>query len=138
MKDFLKFALPFLVVGSILMGWLEYAAVNSTINKIFSPVVQTVLGLPDALGSTLMYGFFRKELVVVMANSAFGVQDIAALPMSKEQILVFIIFVTLYFPCFSTFVVMWKEFGKKIVLISSLLSVAVALTAAFLVKILLI
>jgi len=138
MKNFLKFALPFLVVGSIFMGWLEYAAVNNTINKILSPVVQTVLGLPDALGSTLIYGFFRKELVLVMANSAFGVQNIAALPMSKEQILVFIIFVTLYFPCFSTFVVMWKEFGKKIVLISSVLSIAVALMAAFLVKILLI
>jgi ferrous iron transport protein B len=137
MKQFLKFAVPFLVAGSILMGWLEYAAVNDVINRVFSPVVNTVLGLPDQLGSTLVYGFFRKELVLVMANSAMGVREISHLPLSPEQILVFVVFVTLYFPCFSTFVVMWKEFGKKVVFISSLLSIAVALVAGFLVKIML-
>jgi ferrous iron transport protein B len=137
MKNFLKFAVPFLVVGSILMGWLEYAAVNDVINRFLSPLVQTVLGLDERLGSTLVYGFFRKELVVVMANSAFGIQEVAALPLTRAQVLVFIVFVTLYFPCFSTFIVMWKEFGKKVVLISSLLSVVVAVIAAFLVRLVL-
>ena len=138
MKSFLKFAVPFLIIGSIFMGWLEYAAVNEVINKVFSPLVETVLGLPDKLGSTLVYGFFRKELVLVMANSAFGVRNISSLPMSWQQILVFIVFVTLYFPCFSTFVAMWKEFGKKIVWLSALLSIVVASIAAFLVRIVLI
>lgn len=138
MKSFLKFAVPFLVVGSIFMGWLEYAAVNDVINRVLSPLVQTVLGLDERLGSTLVYGFFRKELVVVMANSAFGVKEVASWTLSKYQVLVFIVFVTLYFPCFSTFIVMWKEFGKKIVLISALLSVVVATIAAFLVRLVLI
>jgi Fe2+ transport system protein B len=96
------------------------------------------MGLPDQLGSTLVYGFFRKELVLVMANSAFAVKNISEIPMSPEQILVFIVFVTLYFPCFSTFVVMWKEFGKRVVFISSLLSIVVALLAAFLLRIVII
>ncbi len=138
MKSFLKFAVPFLVVGSIFMGWLEYAAVNDVINRVLSPLVQTVLGLDERLGSTLVYGFFRKELVVVMANSAFGVQEVAAWTLSRYQVLVFIVFVTLYFPCFSTFIVMWKEFGKRIVLISALLSLVVATIAAFLVRLVLI
>lgn len=137
MKQFLKFAVPFLVLGSIFMGWLEYTAVNDVIDRAASPVVHTILGLPDQLGSTLIYGFFRKELVLVMANSVFGVQQMADLPLSPQQILVFVVFVTLYFPCFSTFVVMWKEFGKKVVLVSSLLSLAVATLAGFLVKLLL-
>jgi ferrous iron transport protein B len=134
MKQFLKVAVPFLILGSILMGWLEYANVNDVINRTFAPIVNTVLGLPDQLGSTLVYGFFRKELVLVMANSAFAVKEISQLPMTPQQILVFIVFVTLYFPCFSTFVVMWKEFGKKIVILSSILSIAIALLAAFLVR----
>lgn len=138
MKQFLKFAVPFLILGSIVMGWLEYLKINDSINKIFSPVVKTILGLPDLLGSTLVFGFFRKELILVMANSAFGVNSIAELPLSPEQVIVFIIFVTLYFPCFSTFVVMWKEFGKKTVFLSSVVSFIVALIAAFLVKIVLI
>ncbi|MGE5342814.1 MAG: ferrous iron transport protein B [Candidatus Omnitrophota bacterium] len=135
MKGFLSFALPFLIIGSIVMAWMEYASVNQFIDRLLAPFMRTVLGLDPQLGSTLIYGFFRKELVPVMAKSAFSVYNIVDLPLSKGQILVFIIFVTLYFPCLSTFVVMWKEFGKRIVLFSSLLSVAVAAIAAFLVRI---
>jgi ferrous iron transport protein B len=134
MKSFLKIAVPFLILGSILMAWLEYWQVNQFINHAFAPLVETVLGLDQRLGSTLVYGFFRKELVVVMANSAFGVQSVAEIPLAKHQILTFIVFVTLYFPCFSSFVVMLKEFGKKVVLISSLLSLVVATAAAVLVR----
>jgi ferrous iron transport protein B len=133
-KDFLKFAVPFLIIGSICMSWLEYASVNAFIDKLFSPLVKTVLGLDERLGSPLVYGFFRKELVLVMAKGTFAVQNIAAFPMTKGQILVFIIFVTLYFPCFSTFVVMWKEFGKKVVFISTIVSIIAAIAAAFLVR----
>lgn len=134
MKHFLKIAVPFLILGSIAMAWLEYLKVNDSINKIFAPVVKGVMGLPEILGSTLVFGFFRKELVLVMTNTAFGVKSIGDIPLSAEQVLVFVVFVTLYFPCFSTFVVMWKEFGKKVVFLSSVLSIVVALIAAFAVK----
>lgn len=134
MKHFLKFAVPFLVLGSIGMGWLEYLKINDSINTVFAPVVKGVMGLPELLGSTLVFGFFRKELVLVMANSAFGVKSISELPLTPEQVIVFVVFVTLYFPCLSTFVVMWKEFGKKIVFLSSIISLIVALTAAFVIK----
>jgi len=138
MKDFLKFAVVFLVLGSILMSWLEYASVNAFLDRLFAPLVTSFLGLNEKLGSTLIYGFFRKELVLVMSQSAFGVKELSAIPMTKDQMLVFILFVTLYFPCFSTFVVMWKEFGKRVVLISSILSVGVAAAAAFILKLVLI
>ncbi len=134
MKQFLRIAVPFLILGSIAMAWLEYLKVNDSINKILAPVVKGIMGLPEILGSTLVFGFFRKELVLVMTNTAFGVKSIADIPLSGEQVLVFVIFVTLYFPCFSTFVVMWKEFGKKVVFLSSAISIVVALIAAFAVK----
>jgi ferrous iron transport protein B len=138
MKDFLKFAAFFLIIGSVFMAWFEYASVNAFIDKLFSPLVKTVLGLDERLGSPLVYGFFRKELVLVMAKGAFAVQNLNSFPLTKEQILVFIVFVTLYFPCFSTFVVMWKEFGKKVVLLSALISLIAATAAAFIVRIILI
>ena len=133
-KQFLKLAVPFLVIGSIAMGWLEYLKVNDTINKVLSPVVKGIMGLPELLGSTLVFGFFRKELVLVMTNTAFSVKSITEVPLTAEQVIVFAVFVTLYFPCFSTFVVMWKEFGKKVVFLSSLLSVTAALLSAFVIK----
>jgi ferrous iron transport protein B len=134
MKEFLKFAVPFLIVGSMIMGWLEYFNVNDRINHMISPLVKGVLGLPELLGSTFIFGFFRKELVLVMANSAFGVKSISELPLSMEQIVVFIIFAALYFPCLSTFIIMWKEFGKKLVLLASVLSIFVATIAAFILR----
>ena len=136
--DFLKFALPFLILGSILLSWLELFNINEIFNSLLKPIVNSILGLPVVLGSVLIFGFFRKELIIIMITSAFGVTAISQIPMSVEQIIVLILFVTLYFPCFSTFVVMWKEFGKKIAFLSGILSVIVALIFAYLLKIVLI
>lgn len=136
-KDFVKEAIIFLIGGSMILGWIEYFNVAQYINIVFAPVLDAVLGLPEQLGSTLLFGFFRKELIIVMAGQALGVSSLADLPLAKEQIIVFIIFVTLYFPCFTTFVVLWKEFSKKTVLISSLFSIAAATLSAFIFKIIL-
>jgi ferrous iron transport protein B len=135
LKEFLKDTLLFLIIGGIVLGWIEYFNIAHYINAIISPVIDTVLGLPEKLGSTLVFGFFRKELIVVMANQALGVQSLSQLPMSTKQVVVFIIFVTLYFPCFTTFVVIWREFGAKVAAGSSVLSIAVATISAFLFKI---
>jgi ferrous iron transport protein B len=133
-KDFLQFALPFLIIGSVVMSWLEYLKINHVLNQLFSPLVKNLLGLPEVLGSTLVYGFFRKELIVVMMNQAFGVTEVALLPLAVEQIVIFLVFVSLYFPCFSTFVILWKEFGKGVVFLSSLLSLVVATVFAMCIK----
>jgi len=95
------------------------------------------LGLPEKLGSTLVFGFLRKELIIVMAAQALGVSSLEKLPLSWSQVVVFIIFTTLYFPCISTFVVMLKEFGKKVVIFASALSLVIAIVSGFLFKIVL-
>lgn len=124
--EFFKDAVTYLIAGSIILSWIEYFHVGNFINKAFSPILKNVLGLPEQLGSTLLFGFFRKELIIVMANQALGVSNLAMLPLTPQQIIVFVIFVTLYFPCFTTFVVIWKEFSAKVVIISALLSIILA------------
>lgn len=136
-SDFVKEALIFLVAGSIVLGWIEFFHAAQYVNDIFEPVLTGILGLPDKLGSTLVFGFFRKELILVMVTQAMDVRLISQLPLTPDQIIVFIIFVTLYFPCFTTFVVIWKEFGAKVIALSSVLSILVALVSAFLFKIIL-
>jgi ferrous iron transport protein B len=133
-KDFMRDALIFLIGGSIVLGWIEYFHIGQYINKIFAPVLTYVLGLPEQLGSTLVFGFLRKELIIVMANQAMGVPSLSKLPMTLDQIMVFIIFVTLYFPCLATLVVLWKEFGKKTAIAASIFSVLIATLSAFLFK----
>jgi ferrous iron transport protein B len=124
--EFLRVAVPYLILGSIVMGWLYYFNVAEFVNKVLSPVVVYVLGLPEQLGSTLIFGFLRKELIVVMASQAMGVQSLAQLGLSTTQAVVFTIFIIFYIPCVSTFVVLWKEFGKKSVLITVILTISVA------------
>lgn len=130
--DFTKDALVFLVLGSMVLGWIEYFEVSYYINLAFEPIVSYLLGLPIELGSTLVFGFFRKELILVMANQALGVDSLSKLPLTLNQVITFIVFVTLYFPCFTTFVVIMKEFGKKVVLFSAILSLIVAILSALL------
>src|SRR3989339_72512 len=136
-KGFLKDASLFLMGGSIVLGWFEYFKFGYYINIAFAPIVKFVLGLPMELGSTLVFGFLRKELIIVMMNQAMNITALTQLPLSLGQIIVFIIFVSLYFPCLTTFVVLWKELGFKGVFLSSITSLFVATISAFLFKLVL-
>jgi len=134
LKEFTLQVIPLLLLGSVAMAWLGYLRIGPLIDVLFSPLLHGMLGLPAKLGTTLVFGFFRKELIIVMADQALGVSSLAMLPLTLSQIVVFAVFVTLYFPCFATFVVMWKEFGWKTVSASAVLSVLVAAVSAYLFK----
>jgi ferrous iron transport protein B len=136
LKEFTIQVIPLLLLGSVAMAWLGYLRIGPLIDAFFSPLLHGMLGLPAKLGTTLVFGFFRKELIIVMAGQALGVSSLALLPLTLSQIVVFVVFVTLYFPCFATFVVMWKEFGWKTVSASAVLSVLVAAFSAYLFKLL--
>jgi ferrous iron transport protein B len=136
LKEFASAVVPLLLLGSAAMSWLSHLNIGARIDALFSPLVHGLLGLPVQLGTTLVFGFFRKELIVIMAKQALGVASLALLPLTSGQTVVFLVFVTLYFPCFTTFVVMGKEFGWKTAGASAVLSVVVAALAAYLFKIL--
>lgn len=138
LKEFTLTVVPLLLLGSAAMSWLGYLDISPRIDGFLSPLVSGVLGLPAALGSTLAFGFFRKELIIIMAKQALGAASLAVLPLTVAQTVVFLVFATLYFPCFATFVVMGREFGWKTAGASALLSLAVAVSAAWGFKLLLV
>lgn len=135
LMDFIREAAPYLVLGSIALAYIEYFQVAKVLDYLFYPVLNYVLDLPSQLGSTLIFGFLRKELILVMASQALGVSGIAELPLTISQVIVFIVFVTLYFPCVTTFFVLAKEFGYKVAFGSAGLSLVVATIGAFLFRI---
>jgi ferrous iron transport protein B len=136
-REFIGEAFLFLIIGGVLLGWIEYFNISHYLNMVFSPLVTGLLDLPKELGSTLIFGFFRKELILVMASQSLGVQSINDLPLTLSQVISFIIFVSLYFPCLSTFIVLYKEFKLKITLISSIASIVIAIISALIFRILL-
>jgi len=136
LKEFTSQVIPWLLLGSVAMAWLGLLRIGPLIDSFLSPLLKGLLDLPAKLGTTLVFGFFRKELIIVMAGQALGASSLALLPLSLSQIVVFAVFVTLYFPCFATFVVMGKEFGWKTAGAAAMLSVLVASISAYFFKLL--
>ncbi len=133
-REFFKVAVPFLILGSVVLAWLEYFNFTYHINQTMRPFITSLLGLPEQLGSTLIFGFLRKELVVFMTAQAFGVTNLSLLPLTIPQVVIFLVFIIFYFPCISTTAVFWKEFGWKHLLLTILIGLCLSTVSALLFK----
>jgi ferrous iron transport protein B len=129
------FAWPLLVAGSVVLSLLQLFGWDRVLNAVLSPFVVYGLGLPRELGITLVFGFLRKELSLVMMLQALGVgyRDLLTV-ISRQQILVFSVFVSFFIPCLSTFAMLWKEMGRRVALLSAALSVTAAVFLSLLVR----
>ncbi len=103
-KGFLKEAVPFVILGVLVVNILYSLHVIDFITGIFAPVVTKVFGLPSEAIAALIIGFLRKDVAVGM---------LATLNLSVKQIVIASVILTMYFPCFATFAVMLKELGIK-------------------------
>jgi ferrous iron transport protein B len=108
-REFLRYAVPVLVVGSVVMSLLEFADVNRYLNLAFLPFTWS-LGLPVVLGIPLIFGVFRKELSLVMLFQAMGTVQLATV-LTAGQMMTYALFVLFYVPCIATVAVLRREFG---------------------------
>ena len=138
LRSFIKIAWPILIAGSVFLGFLQFLNFDRYINLILSPLVVKGLGLPQELGVTLVFGFLRKELSLVMMLQALGVgyKDLMTV-ISKEQLIVFTVFISFFIPCLSTVVLLWKEMGRKVAMISVALNTGVAIVLSFITRLVL-
>jgi ferrous iron transport protein B len=138
LRSFVSFAWPILIAGSVFLGIIQFLNLDRIINLVLSPLVVGGLGLPQEVGVTLVFGFLRKELSLIMMLQALGVsyQDLMTI-ISKEQLIVFTVFISFFVPCLSTVAILWKEIGKRIALISIALNTGVAVTVSLIVRLVL-
>ena len=132
-SDILTIVTPLLVGGSVVLALLGHIGADEVINTAFTPITVWWLGLPVLLGVPILFGILRKELSLLMVYQALGTFDIGA-HLDWVQIMTFLIFLTFYFPCVSTFAVMLKTIGRKQALLSVSLSVGVALLVSGIVR----
>ena len=78
------------------------------------------------LGVPILFGVLRKELSLLMIYQALGTFEVGRY-LDQVQITTFLLFLTFYVPCISTFAVMAKTIGRREAMFSVSLSVAVAL-----------
>ena len=108
--EFLRYAVPLLVLGSVVMSLLEFADVNRYLNLALSPLTWS-LGLPLVLGVPLIFGIFRKELSLVMLFQALGTAQAASV-LTAGQMMTYTLFVLFYIPCVATIAVLRRELGN--------------------------
>jgi ferrous iron transport protein B len=128
-RDILTIVTPLLVAGSVVLALLVHVHADEVINTLLSPITSWWLGLPIVLGVPILFGILRKELSLLMVYQALGTMDIS-LHMDRSQITTFLMFLTFYIPCVSTFAVMLKTIGRKEAFFSIALSVTTALVIA--------
>ena len=112
LREFVLVAFPLLVVGSAILSLIEFYGWQHVINAALSPLT-ALLGLPRAVGLTLIFGALRKELSLLMLMQALGTTSVASV-MSVAQILIFTLFVTFYLPCMATLASMFRELGWRL------------------------
>ncbi len=135
-SDIVTIVTPLLVAGSVVLALLSHVGADAWINTLLTPVTSWWLGLPAALGVPILFGVLRKELSLLMIFQALGTQEIVPL-LDHVQIFTFLIFLTFYVPCLSTFAVMLKTLGRKEALFSVMSSLATALLMAGAIRLLL-
>ena len=134
LKEFITIAWPLLVVSSVILGLLEWANAADTVNAVLAPLTVLLLGLPAAVGMTLVFGILRKELTLVMLVQALGTTHLETV-MTTGQMLTFTLFVVFYVPCVATIAVMAKELGWRdtvwIAVFSVLLALVIGMAGRF-------
>lgn len=133
-----NFAFPFKYVGEDGVSMLE------TLGRILAPIF-TPLGFGSwAIVSALIAGLVAKEVILsslAMFNGVSGEMLGSSLLLSssvvsfssKASVLSFLVFTLLYFPCLASFVVLFKEVGRKWTLIGCLIEFLIAYICAFVV-----
>jgi ferrous iron transport protein B len=128
-SDIVTIVTPLLIAGSVFLALLTHFGADGVINAALSPITAWWLGLPIVLGVPILFGVLRKELSLLMIYQALGTQDIVP-QLDRVQIFTFLVFLTFYIPCLSTFAVMVKTLGRREAFYSASLSVVGALLVA--------
>ena len=112
LREFVLIAWPILIAGSVLLSLLEYFQLAERINGILSFFTSGLLGLPSAVGITLIFGILRKELAIIMLVQALGTSNFSS-AMTGEQMMVFTVFSLFYIPCLATLGMLRSTIGNR-------------------------
>jgi ferrous iron transport protein B len=117
-RAFLLSAIPYVLLGILIVNILYTLKVIDLLAKLFSPILGSLWGLPPKVTSALLIGFLRKDVAVGM---------LGPLNLTTKQLVVGSTILAIYFPCIATFVVLVRELGIRDMLKSTIIMITVAL-----------
>ena len=133
-REFVVEAWPILIVGSIVLAVFTHLKITPWLDIVTSPITG-LLGLPQAVGTPLLFGILRKELSLVMLGQALGSNDFKTV-LTAIQMMTFTVFVVFYIPCLGTLAVLRRELGSRYMLAIVGLTLFIAFLAALVVRVL--
>ena len=116
--SFFKVAIPFVLLGCALVNVLYLAGVIEWLGNTLAPVFVGWFGVPKETAGPLIAAFLRKDLAVA---------QLSAIEMTKYQMIMAVVLVSIYFPCVATFAMMLREGWRE-----SLGALAVLVATVFL------
>ena len=117
-SSFIKEAVPYVLLGILVVNILYFLHVIDFFAKVFSPILINVWGLPEEAIGALIVGFLRKDVAIGM---------LGPLDLTTKQLVVGSTVLAIYFPCIATFMVLVKELGIKDMLKSAGIMISVAI-----------
>jgi ferrous iron transport protein B len=108
MEWYVKEVLPLFVIGTAALFTLDRVGGLSRIERVASPLVEGLLGLPSEATQTFLMGFLRRDY------GAAGLFDLSREgQLDPLQALVSLVVITLFVPCFANVLIIVKEFGAR-------------------------
>jgi ferrous iron transport protein B len=133
LREFILIAWPMLIAGSVILSLLEYFQLDGRINGMLSFFTGGLLGLPSAVGITLIFGILRKELAIIMLVQALGTSTFSSV-MTEEQMMVFTVFSLFYIPCLATLGMLRSTIGNRGMLFTLFFTTAIGTVMALAVR----
>lgn len=116
--SFLKEAVPYVLLGILVVNVLYVLGVIGLLSKVFSPIMEGAWGLPKEAIAALIVGFLRKDVAIGM---------LGPLNLTTKQLVVGSTVLAIYFPCIATFAILVRELGVKDMLKAAAIMVSVAI-----------
>jgi ferrous iron transport protein B len=120
---FFKVAIPFVLLGCALVNVLYLAGVIEWLGNALAPVFVGWFGVPKETVGPLIAAFLRKDLAVA---------QLSAIEMTKYQMIMAVVLVSIYFPCVATFAMMLREGWRELLGALAVLVATVFLYGGFL------
>jgi ferrous iron transport protein B len=108
---YLKEVIPIFVIGTAILFLLDRLGLLTLIARLGEPLVTGWLGLPAEITNAFLVGFMRRDFgAVYILDAAIGADPL----LSAHQILVAMVTITLFMPCFANFLMIAKEQGMRV------------------------
>ncbi len=126
LSEFLFIAMPLLLVGSVVLGLLEFFGIMAIFEGFVEPYTMALLGLPGYSATALIFGILRKEMAFETLAILAGTADLGAV-LTSLQLYIFAVVTVLFIPCLATITVLLREVGSRIALAVTIYTVALGL-----------